>query len=119
MTLCLGPTLKRLSASLMLVLAMVYLMHAAWHTALGEVAIPPSGAAVILELDPFIFAEGQTGDGVVGCHFFCNHGCPVPPLPHIPALEAPLPTTTYASAKPCQARVAHLQPIKAPPRLRA
>ncbi|HLP29714.1 MAG TPA: hypothetical protein VK150_00035, partial [Geothrix sp.] len=69
----LDRTFKRASAGLMLALALVYLVHAAWHTAAAEVAVHPSGAAVVMELDPFLLAQAQSGDGVAGCHFFCNH----------------------------------------------
>jgi len=116
MTLTLGKTLKRASSSLMLVLALVYLAHAAWHSGLAEVAVHPSGAPVVLGLDPFVFAEGQSGDGVVGCHFFCNHGCPVPPVIHPPRLEESSLARTYSAAQPRSTRCAHPQPIKAPPR---
>lgn len=116
MTLTLGRTLKRASSSLMLVLALVYLAHAAWHSGLAEVAVHPSGATVVLELDPFVFAEGQSGDGVAGCHFFCNHGCPIPPVLDPPRLaDVPL-TRSYSAAPARSTRVAHPQPIKAPPR---
>lgn len=116
MTHALRRTLKRASASLMLVLALVYLVHAAWHSALAEVAIPPGASAVAVKLDPFVFAETQSGDGLVGCHFFCNHGCPVPPLPvaqHLP--EAPE-AGAYAATPIRPVRSTHPQPIKAPPR---
>lgn len=119
MTLTLGRALKRASSGLMLALALVYLFHSAWHSGLAEVAIPPSGAAVALELDPFVFAEGQSGDGVAGCHFFCNHGCPVPPLPDLPRLTGTPLTGTYAVTQTRSARCAHPQPIKAPPRMLA
>ncbi|MDP1831760.1 MAG: hypothetical protein Q8K67_06855 [Geothrix sp.] len=119
MTLSLNRILKRASASLMLTLALVYLVHAAWHSGLAEVAIPPGGAAVVLGLDPFIYAEGQTGDGVAGCHFFCNHGCPVPPLPDLPRLPLALPARTYSVAQTGPTCSAHPQPIKAPPRMLA
>ena len=140
MTLTLGRTLKRASSSLMLVLALVYLAHAAWHSGLAEVAVHPSGATVVLELDPFVFAEGQSGDGVAGCHFFCNHGCPIPPVLDPPRLAdvqygfmmkrlfVSRDLTSFAnrgqkiipavaSAAPARStRGAHPQPIKAPPR---
>jgi hypothetical protein len=119
MTLALNRILKRASAGLMLALALVYLLHSAAHTGSGEVAVPPSGAAVVLELDPFVLAQAQSGDGVAGCHFFCNHGCPVPPLPDQPRLTEAKPSRTYAVARISPARCAHPQPIKAPPRLLA
>lgn len=116
MTTAPGRTRTRLSASFMLVLALVYLMHAALHTASAEVPVHPTGAAVALGLDPFILAEGQTGDGLVGCHFFCNHGCPMPPL----ALPPSLPETTlvpdFDTPRIPLIRSVRLQPIKAPPR---
>ncbi|MBK9796705.1 MAG: hypothetical protein IPP58_09440 [Holophagaceae bacterium] len=116
MTLSLNRTLKHVSAGLMLALALVYLMHSAWHAGLAEVTMPPGGAAVALQLDPFVLAEGQSGDGVAGCHFFCNHGCPVPPLPDLPRLlEAPQ-VQIYGAEPTRSARCAHPQPIKAPPR---
>jgi hypothetical protein len=119
MNLALDRTLKRASAGLMLALALVYLLHAAAHTAVAEVAVHPSGAAVVLELDPFVLAQAQSGDGVAGCHFFCNHGCPVPPLPDQPRLiDAPA-ARSYTPARTNPARCAHPQPIKAPPRLLA
>jgi hypothetical protein len=119
MTLTLNRILKRASAGLMLCLAMVYLLHAAWHSGRAEVAIHPSGAAVAMELDPFVYAEGQSGDGVAGCHFFCNHGCPVPPLPDLPSLPDVQISRTYAVAPTRSDRCAHPQPIETPPRLLA
>lgn len=110
---------KRASAGLMLAVALVYLLHAAWHTAVAEVAVHPSGAAVVLELDPFVLAQAQSGDGVAGCHFFCNHGCPVPPLPDQPRLPEPPAARIYTLARTSPARCAHPQPIKAPPRFLA
>jgi hypothetical protein len=119
MTLTLNRILKRASAGLMLSLALMYLVHAAWHSGRAEVAVHPSGAAVALGLDPFVYAEGQSGDGVVGCHFFCNHGCPVPPLPDLPSLPDAQISRSYAVAQIRPARCAHPQPIKAPPRFLA
>ncbi|WP_291270861.1 hypothetical protein [Geothrix sp.] len=119
MTLTLNRILKRASAGLMLALALVYLLHSAAHTAAAEVAIPANGAAVVLELDPFVLAQAQSGDGVAGCHFFCNHGCPVPPLPDRPRLVEPNASRTYALARISSARGAHPQPLKAPPRMLA
>lgn len=119
MTLTLNRILKRASAGLMLSLALMYLLHAAMPSGRAEVAVHPSGAAVAVGLDPFVFAEGQSGDGVIGCHFFCNHGCPVPPLPDLPSLPDTLISRTYVVAQTRSARCAHPQPIKAPPRLLA
>ncbi len=119
MTLALDRTLKRASAGLMLALALVYLLHAAWHSGLAQVAVHPSGAAIATHLDPFVYAEGQSGDGVAGCHFFCNHGCPIPPLPEQPRIEDSLSALSYEMARTRPARCAHPQPIKAPPRFLA
>lgn len=119
MTFTLARFTKRCSATFMLALALVYLVHAASHSALAEVAIPPNGAAVALELDPFVLAESQTGDGVAGCHFFCNHGCPVPPLPQPPSLPAPPPVTVYAAFRTLGTGLAHPQPLLVPPRFPA
>lgn len=103
----------------MLALVLVYLLHAVWHAAAGEVPRSAHGEAVVVEMDPFVFAESQTGDGLVGCHFFCNHGCPFPPLPEPPALPASLPSSAFESRpadRPCGPSV---QPEKAPPRFLA
>lgn len=119
MTFTLARFTKRCPAVFMLALALVYLLHAASHSALGEVPIPPSGAAVALALDPFVYAESQSGDGVAGCHFFCNHGCPVPPLPHPPRLAEVPQDCTYATTLVARASSVHRQPLEAPPRFLA
>lgn len=116
MTLTLGRTLMRTSATLMLALAFMYLLHAAQHSALSEVPVSRSGAAVALGQDPFLLAEGQCGDGVAGCHFFCNHGCPVPPLPDVPPVGTQLGQDRYDTPRAESARRAHARPLKAPPR---
>lgn len=116
MTLTLNRILKRASAGLMLSLALMYLLLAGWHPGQAEVAVHPSGAAVAMGLDPYVYAEGQSGDGVVGCHFFCNHGCPIPPLPDLPGVQI---SRAYTMARTSRTRCAHPQPIKAPPRILA
>lgn len=119
MTLPLRRLLKRSAAGMMLALALVYLLHAAWHGGLGEIAPPPEGQAIVVTFDPFVYAESQTGDGVAGCHFFCNHGCPVPPLPEAPVVPAALSSRTFTPRLPAVPRGRTAQPETAPPRLLA
>jgi len=119
MSIPLRGTLKRAAAGLMLVLALVYLMHSVSHATAGEVALPPTGQAVAMEFDPFVYAESQTGDGVAGCHFFCNHGCPIPPLPEIPGLPEPLPARSFPLRLVDSLHGAPAQPETAPPRILA
>lgn len=111
--------LKRLVASLMLALAMVYLLHAVQFAAAGEVPPTPPGQAAVVNFDLFVFAQSQTGDGVVGCHFFCVHDCPVPPLPTLPGLPAGSPRQTSFPAPMAPAGLPDAQPETAPPRLLA
>lgn len=111
--------LTRSVAGLMLALVLVYLLHSVAHAGIGEIAPPPEGQAIAVTFDPFVYAESQTGDGVAGCHFFCNHGCPVPPLPEAPAVPAPLSGRTFTPRPPAVPRGRTAQPETAPPRLLA
>ena len=111
--------LKRTAAGLMLGLALMYLLHAAWHGGLGEIAPPPEGQAIAVTFDPFVYAESQTGDGVAGCHFFCNHGCPVPPLPEAPVLPAALPGRAFLPRLHAFPHGRNARPETAPPRVLA
>ncbi len=108
--------MQRTFAAFMLALAAVYLLHSASHAAFGEPGHPPPGAASVLALDPFVMAEAQSGDGLVGCHFFCNHGCPVPPLPQTPALPSAPDCDSFRSKVPEMAHLFKLAPKTSPPR---
>lgn len=116
MTISIRRFLRRITAGLMLGLALMYLLHSAAHAGIGEIAPPPAGQAIAVTFDPFVYAESQTGDGVAGCHFFCNHGCPVPPIPETPALPAVLSGGAPAPRLHVLPRGRTAQPETAPPR---
>ncbi|MCE1229327.1 MAG: hypothetical protein LWX11_07565 [Firmicutes bacterium] len=105
-----GALLRRLCALSLLVLALGYLTHAAWPSVsksnLGGLALVSAEAA-----------DGSETPGcVAGCHFFCHHGCPVPPLPQAPQILVVQPESVVSQEMVPSLRIRHFQPLKAPPR---
>lgn len=119
-----GPVrgLKRFTwmpASLMLALAVVYLFHSVVHASQAVIPFQAGDPAVVVAHDPFVMDASKTGDGIVGCHFFCNGGCPIPPLADPPRLSPERLSPTFARTPSRTVRCVHPQPEKAPPRFLA
>jgi len=108
-----------LPASFMLALAMVYLLHSVVHANGAVVVFHAGDRAVLAPYDAFVMDAAKTGDGIVGCHFFCNGGCPLPPLADPPRLIPERLISTFERIPSRPVRCVHPQPEKGPPRLLA
>jgi hypothetical protein len=103
----------------MLALALVYLFHSVLHASQAVVPFQKGDPALLAIHDPFVMDASKTGEGIVGCHFFCNGGCPIPPVADPIHLAAELPHLTFERIPNRPVRCVHPQPEKAPPRFLA
>ncbi|MBI4913887.1 MAG: hypothetical protein HY823_14225 [Acidobacteria bacterium] len=111
--------MKRLPASLLLALSLIYLAHAVFHAAQGMLPVCRGSSPAIASQDPWLTLENLSGEKLVGCHFFCNGLCPVPPLAEPPSIPEILVQGDFERPASLRPVSLHPQPEKAPPRFLA